>query len=254
MRATSFTRAMAAAPQNEHTLAPWRRSLDQAVTTGELYSRAVPITPVERCNDIGQVYGGPVVAVVDPNTYSAGDLFAAGFVDNQIGTLVSIGAATGGGGANVWLQAQVADALTGAGLPPDPLPAGIGYTIAVRRATRAGDAEGTAIEDLGVPGHRTYRMKKSDLVDGNRGLHNFCGRILAAAPRTRLRATVEGHQLDLDSDGLDRAEIRVDDRALGSHPLADDASTTVDLPPDWSLVEVTAYAGHRLSQRRLLHR
>lgn len=181
MRATSLTRAMAAAPQNQHTLAPWRRSLDQAVTTGELYSRAVPITAVERCNDIGQVYSGPVVAVVDPNTYSAGDLFAAGFVDNQVGTLVSVGTATGGGGANVWLHEQVVDALTGAGLPPDPLPAGISYTLAVRRATRAVDAEGTAIEDLGVSGHRTYQMRKDDLVDGNRGLHNLCGRILRAA-------------------------------------------------------------------------
>jgi hypothetical protein len=42
------------------------------------------------CNDIGQIYPGPVVAVVDANTYSAGNLFASGFVDNRIGNLASV--------------------------------------------------------------------------------------------------------------------------------------------------------------------
>jgi C-terminal processing protease CtpA/Prc len=55
-----------------------------------------------RCNDHGQVYGGTVIAVVDATTSSAGDLFAAGFADNEVGTIVSVGRARGAGGANVW--------------------------------------------------------------------------------------------------------------------------------------------------------
>ncbi len=80
--ATPLTRAMAGARQNRAELEPWRASLEDAVATGEPYSLPLPITAPERCNDIGQVYGGPVVAVVDANTYSAGDLFAAGFYNN----------------------------------------------------------------------------------------------------------------------------------------------------------------------------
>jgi hypothetical protein len=99
--ATPLTMAMANARQNSQDLEPWQASLDDAVATGEPYSQAVPITMPEHCNDIGQVYGGAVVAVVDPNTYSAGDLFAAGFYDNALGILVTVGEATGAGGANV---------------------------------------------------------------------------------------------------------------------------------------------------------
>jgi Peptidase family S41 len=51
--ATDLTRAMSDAPQNRRLLGPWRRSLDDARSTGDLYSQGVPITPVERCNDIG---------------------------------------------------------------------------------------------------------------------------------------------------------------------------------------------------------
>jgi hypothetical protein len=247
---------MARAGQNERRLDPWRASLDQAVATGELYSLTVPLTPVERCNDRGQVHGGPVVAVVDPTTYSAGDLFAAGFVDNTLGTLVSVGLATGGGGANVWTPADVDDALDGTGFAVPPLPEGIGYTLAVRRATRAGEAGGAAIEDLGIAGHRTYPMTRDDLVDDNHDLLAFCARLLADQPRTRLRAVLaaDGATVDLTSEGLDRLELRVDDEALGSQPLAD-GPTTITLPATWTTtVDLAAYGGPTLLQRRLLRR
>ena len=135
-----------------------------AVATGDVYSQRRAAHAARRgCNDIGQVYGGPVVAVVDANTYSAGDLFAAGFVDNGIGPLVTVGEATGAGGANVWEPAD------GAATPwwaptfeQQELPGGIGYT----RRGAAGDPrrrrrEGAAIEDVGVRGHRTLRHDQS---------------------------------------------------------------------------------------------
>ena len=109
---------MTDAPQNRRELGPWRRTLLEAIGTGEVYSQSVTITPFERCNDIGQVYGGPVVAVVDPTTYSAADLFAAGFADNGLGTVVSVGRATGAGGANVWRVDTLNSVL--AGTPHQP--------------------------------------------------------------------------------------------------------------------------------------
>ncbi|OFX19330.1 MAG: hypothetical protein A2V77_13175 [Anaeromyxobacter sp. RBG_16_69_14] len=105
--ATPLTRAMARSPFNRLELEPWLSSLETAIETGEPYSQPLPLTDPAWCNDIGQLYGGPVVCVVDPNTYSAGDLFAAGFVDNEIGPLVSVGEATGAGGANVWTHHDV---------------------------------------------------------------------------------------------------------------------------------------------------
>jgi hypothetical protein len=253
--ATPLTRAMAAAPQNAGDLEPWRQSLDDAVATGELYSKAVPMTPVDRCNDIGQVYGGPVVAVVDANTYSAGDLFAAGFVDNELGLLVTVGQATGAGGANVWMNDDVSDALLGTGFEQPQLPAGIGYSISVRRATRAAAADGMAIEDVGVRGHRTYAMSRRDLVDGNRDLLNFCGRLLAGQPRTQLTLTAagDGAGVEVATLDLDRLDLFVDDRPFSSQPIAD-GTTAVDLPEGWSTVEAAGWSDGIARQRRRLQR
>jgi hypothetical protein len=245
---------MAAAPQNEFALDAWRDSLDEAVATGEIYSKAVPITDPDACNDIGQVYGGPVVAVVDANTYSAGDLFAAGFVDTEIGTLVTVGDATGAGGANVWGPEIVNAALLGTRFEQPPLPAGIGYTISVRRATRAGAADGMAIEDLGVRGHRTYAMTERDLVEKNDDLLAFCGRLLKAERRTTLSAepnAVDG--LTVTTAGLDRLDLFVDDRPRDSREV-DDGTTDLELPAGWATAEVVGYSGGHLRQRRRLTR
>jgi hypothetical protein len=254
MLATPLTRAMADAEQNRNELAPWKQSLHDAVATGELYSRAAPITPPERCNDIGQVYGGPVVAVVDANTYSAGDLFAAGFYDNQVGLLVTVGEATGAGGANVWSPEHVADALLGTTFEQRSLPAGIGYTLSVRRATRAAGAEGQAIEDIGVRGHRVYPMTKRDLSSDNQDLHTFCGDLLAAQPHTFLEAGALGdHAIKVTSEGLDRLDITVDGRPFGSPPLQD-GTIEVEVPATWTEVELTALDGAQIRQRRRLQR
>lgn len=254
--ATPLTRAVVEAPQNEADLEPWRQSLRVAVATGELYSQAIPITPVEDANDIGQVYGGPVVAVVDANTYSAGDLFAAGFADNELGILVTVGEATGAGGANVWAPHHVEEALAGTPFQLAPLPAGIGYTVSIRRATRSGTADGLAIEDIGVRGHRSYAMTKRDLVDGNADLLAFCGKLLAARPRTVLRverAEAGNRELHVTTAGLDRLDVFVDERPRNSLALQDGQST-VEIPDGWQSVELAAYAQGQLRQRRRVER
>ncbi|HET9444446.1 MAG TPA: S41 family peptidase [Acidimicrobiales bacterium] len=252
--ASPLTRAMALAPQNEIALGPWRQSLLDAVATGEAYSQAVPMTPVERCNDLGQVYGGPVVAVVDANTYSAGDLFAAGFVDNELGLLVTVGEATGAGGANVWDTERVEEALAGSDHAPAPLPAGIGYTISVRRATRAGAFDGLTIEDVGVRGHRRYDMTRRDLVAGNADLIASCARLLADQPRSGLWVEPAGEAaLSVTGEGLDRLDVFVDGRPHGWWPLAGEP-VGVELPAGWTTAEVAGYRDDRLLQRRRVAR
>ena len=139
---------MARAVFNREELGPWAESLNSAESTGEPYSSHIPITSPEQCNDLGQRYGGPVVVVGDANTYSSGDLFAAGIVDNRIGPLVCIGDATGAGGANVWGR--------GSGGRPAAcnhaarIPGGLGFTMSIRRAVRSGATDGALIEDGGV--------------------------------------------------------------------------------------------------------
>jgi Peptidase family S41 len=175
--ASPLTRAMAASPFNRLELHQWAPSLEAAVASGELYSQPLPLTDPEWCNDVGRRYPGPVVAVVDANTYSSGDLFAAGFVDNQVGPLVCVGEGTGAGGANVWQHGQLRDALAGTAFGFGTPPGGVGFTLSIRRAVRSGPADGVPIEDLGVGGI-PYDMTRRDLLDGNRDLLEFCAGLL----------------------------------------------------------------------------
>ncbi|GAA1839910.1 hypothetical protein GCM10009836_18930 [Pseudonocardia ailaonensis] len=179
--ASPLTRAMARSDANQAECAEWLPSLEDAIATGELWAQPRPLTPVGWCNDRGRRYPGPAVAVVDPNTYSSGDLFAAGWVDNGIGPLVTVGQATGGGGANVWTAAQLRGALDGTGHDQGALPGGTSYTVAIRRAVRSGLGDGIPIEDLGVAGTpaTTYAMTARDLLHNNHDLLAFCGGLLA---------------------------------------------------------------------------
>jgi hypothetical protein len=175
--ATPLTRQMADSPFNRLELEAWSQSLQDAVSTGELYAQPLPLTDPSWCNDKGRKYPGPSVAVVDANTYSSGDLFAAGWVDHGIGPLVSVGQATGAGGANVWTSSQLRDALSGTDHQQPRMPAGTGFTIAFRRAIRSGTGDGIPIEDLGIPGI-PYQMTRNDLMNSNRDLLAFCTRLL----------------------------------------------------------------------------
>jgi hypothetical protein len=254
--ATSMTRAMAGLAQNQDELSHWRPSLDDAVVTGEPYSLAYPITDAGACNDIGQVYGGPVVAIVDPNTSSAGDLFAAGFVDNGIGPLISVGEATGAGGANVWMADDVTNALQGWAAAPGPLPGGVGYTLAVRRATRAGPSDGAAIEDVGVRGNASYAMTRRDLTGSNEDLLAFATTWVLGLPRTALsydEPVADGEPLVVRMGGVDRLDVAVDGSLQASRTITS-GPVRVELPTGWSEVDLRASAAGTLVQRRVLRR
>lgn len=210
-------------------LGPWFDSLDLATETGAAYSAAKPITPEEGANDIGQTYHGPVVLITDARVYSATDIFAAGFADHEIGTILGVDDNTGAGGANVWTHGLLA-ALLNEPPPPDPtspyvaLPNGANLRVAIRRCLRVGELSGTPVEDLGVRPHAMHQMTRADLLEGNVDLLNEAGALLAAMPKRRLGVTTSltGATLNvtLDVQGMDRVDLYVDDRPISSEDLA----------------------------------
>lgn len=250
LRATPITAALARAPFNRDELQPWANSLFSAEMTGEPYSSHIPITPLEQCNNIGQQYSGPVVVVVDANTYSSGDLFTAGIVDNRIGPVVCVGEATGAGGANVWDSEDIRAALSAAKIHLPPLPPGVSFTVAVRRAVRSNDAAGTLIEDAGIAG-QPYAMTRNDIFRDNCDLLAHCGELLAAQPRTRLSVSRRGRSLTVDTRGLDQIELYVDDRPTGI-PIELKGNGKHRLSASAGHLEVVGFSKGVIRQRRKL--
>jgi hypothetical protein len=166
---------------------------------------------------------------------------------------VCIGEATGAGGANVWDSDDLRVALHAAGRPLPQLPKGVRFTVAVRRAVRTGDAEGTLIEDVGVPGQR-YDMTRDDLFRGNHDLIERCYELLEAQPYTRLEVSKRRGVLTANTIGLDQLDLYV-----AGHPAAPPfavgsprATTRIPLPAGAREIEVVGFSGGVVRQRRRL--
>lgn len=243
--------------ENRSDIWPWLPSLTDAVRNGEMYSAPLPITIPSKCNLAGQVYGGPVILVADTNTYSSGDLFSAGFVDNGIGHMVCVGESTGAGGASIWTydeMRQFAGRKLSHGLPP--LPEGGSIQFSFMRATRVGPRLGALIEDVGVsvrPKER-YRMSRDDLLCGNRDLLAYCIGWLE-----RQRYTVmECHSgksrdtIEVITNGLDQLDVMLDHHRLESVRIKDGARHTVVKRPGTTRVEICGLKGGKLKQRRVI--
>jgi C-terminal processing protease CtpA/Prc len=157
-------------------LAAWRPSLERAVETGATFSAAFPITPPERCNDIGRRYPGAVVLITDARCYSTTDMFAAGFQDHAIGKILGVDDNTGAGGANVWTLDLLRQLVPGPVLRP--LPRGGNMRVAIRRTLRVGAQAGTEIEDLGVKPDATHTATPRDLQSSDVDLMEAAARLL----------------------------------------------------------------------------
>ena len=248
--ATPFTRAMASVPVLRDEIAPWSDSLHAAIRNGELYSQPLPITSTAECNDLGQHYGGPVVLVADSNTYSAGDLFSAGWVDNGVGPFLTVGEATGAGGANVWDYGDLRPDLVGTEAELPVLPNGIGLTFSFRRATRSGPSEGLPIEDVGIEG-APYAMTRDDLLFSNADLVAHCVEVLRAQPHTLLqvRHSRSRRTLTLTVEGMDCVDVTVDGRPMVAPDIAT-GEGVVAYPRGTRVVELTGSVGTVVRQRR----
>jgi cytosine/adenosine deaminase-related metal-dependent hydrolase len=237
-------------------LGGWIDSMQQAVTTGAVYSQALPITDTEAANRVGQTYQGPVVLITNALCYSATDMFAAGFRDHDIGTILGIDDNTGAGGANVWthdllrllMDADHPGETRFARNPFRELPGGAGMRVSVRRTMRVGDQDGTPLEDLGVTPDVRHYMTRDDVLHGNQDLLDTAGALLADAPVHRLRVEVEevaGGEVELTihAQNVDRVDVWIDGRPSASFDVTS-AVTTRRVRPSTSAPHVVEVRGH----------
>lgn len=212
------------------SLKSWLPSLERAFETGATFSAGYPITAPERCNDIGQRYYGRIVLVTDARCYSTTDIFAAGFQDHKIGTILGTDDNTGAGGANVWPLDLIREFFqSGQAEPPLlPLPQGAGMRVAIRRTLRVGDEAGTELEGLGVKPNEIHRLTREDMLNGNRDLIARAARLIAEqdakSPGIGFVVTVRragaSLQIDLDTRGVDYVDVLIDGRPRDTRDVA----------------------------------
>jgi hypothetical protein len=172
-------------------LSRWADSIGESVKTGATYSMGFPLQPQEWCNQIGQVYYGPVILVTDALSYSTTDIFAAGFQDHAIGEILGTSDNTGAGGANMWYYQDLIDALVDSPARArfKRLPRDTTFQLAMRRSVRVGAHEGRPLEELGItPDYRHY-MTRRDLMQENIDLVRHALQLLEKRPVYHLAVT-----------------------------------------------------------------
>ncbi len=249
--ATSGTLSLANA---DLSLAKWRGSLQQAVSTGALYSAGIPLSPEELINRIGQLYFGPVVLITDAYCYSACDMFAAGFQDHDIGTILGVDDRTGAGGANVLTHSALrADWTSG---PLQALPAGAGMRVSLRRTLRVGERAGEPIEDLGIVRDEEYNMTRDDLLQANTDLLDRAGEILAGGTPREFDVTLstQGQVMTVEISSLNISSVDVfsDGRPVRQSTSISDGNNSFDVinPGSGADVLIEGFAGGSLVSSR----
>jgi len=239
---------------------PWRRSMEQAMETGTPQSAAIPFFPAELFEAVPQSYFGPIVLITDARCYSAADIFAAGFQDNGIGTILGVDGNTGAGGGQVWKTADLLGSLPSAeDFPFRPLPGGAELTVVIRRLLRVGpDTAGTPLEDYGVVPHAQHVTTRADIMDNDADLMAAAAAELAKLKRRRfdveLHTAGEEPTVTFHVLGIDRADVVVDGRPrltvdLGGNP----APTVIPDTTTPNLIVVTGYdAGQPVALRRFI--
>jgi hypothetical protein len=214
----------------EQWLGEWAKPLATSLATGSGFSQGFPLTDPEQCNDIGQVYQGPVVLITDAFCYSTTDIFAAGFQDHGVGVILGCHDNTGAGGANVWGYGLLQEL----GVTPNPftqLPKGVDMRVAARRSTRVGRYLGVPLEDLGVVPDERHFMTRADLLNGNVDLIARAAELLTGLETQAL--TIEAvsappiTQVLVSAANVDRVDLHLEDRPLQS---IDITSSPVVLP------------------------
>ncbi|MFF0448909.1 S41 family peptidase [Streptomyces sp. NPDC004609] len=170
------TRAALALTRSNPGFRVWSSSIRAAVETGEPYSQGFPLTDPEAITAGLPRHAGPKVLITDALSYSAADIFAAGFQDNGLGPVLGTARRTGAGGANVWthelLRVWLPELLGG-------LPRGAGFRVALRRATRARGNVDVPLEDLGVQADELHLLTERDVTGRNQDLLAAAAALLA---------------------------------------------------------------------------
>jgi len=218
---------------DDFQLGPWKDSIDRSIETGTTFSTALPLTPVEACNSVGQTYQGPVVLVTSARCYSTTDFFTAGFRDHSIGPILGADDNTGAGGANVWEHDLLRQLFAGSKESPFVrLPKGAGMRVAIRRSLRVGLEAGTEVEDLGIKPDFRHKMTENDLLKGNVELIEHAGSLLAGLPVRALlgvtrQKSAQAFTLELTTKNIDRVDIAVNWRPQTSVNVSDGTAQVV---------------------------
>ena len=170
---------------------PWIEDAGESIAEGLQLTEGRPLTSKRSANDTGQIYQGPVALLIDAISYSATDIFSAGFQDHEIGEIIGVDQNTGGGGASRWWHQD--DLFERLEVLPDmplkPLPSGAVIAFASLRSTRAGLRAGQALEDVGVTRTVPYHLTKTDIMDWGSDLIHFACKRLAAKTAYKLEIT-----------------------------------------------------------------
>jgi hypothetical protein len=206
----------------------WLPSIEESTETGAQHSVALPATPDDWANEIGQIYHGPVVLITDALCYSSADIFAAGFQDHGLGIVLGVDARTGAGGATVVVHSKLAAAWPGG--PLSPLPHGADLTLALQRCLRVGERSGQPLEDLGVTPDVVRPLTKRDLLEDNMDLLEYAAGLLAGGRPRRLvvragSAGPDGLDLKVETRALTSLDLYVDGRPAGTVAVQDGAHT-----------------------------
>jgi Peptidase family S41 len=234
----------------------WKDSIQESIQTGAPMSQGFPLTSVDSCNNIGQQYWGPVVLVTDALVYSAADMFAAGFQDHEIGTILGVDTNTGAGGANVWTHSWLLQNLPGPDSPFQQPPKDATFRVAIRQTTRVGAHSGVLIEDLGVIPDQIHTMTKDDVLKGNVDLMNAAGHLLANMPVYTLKAKLlkgagTNVQVTATTKNLTRLDVFLNQRPQLSLDVTDgDSNFNFQSAAGPGMLELRGYKNDQLAISR----
>ncbi|MDR3524391.1 MAG: S41 family peptidase [Acetobacteraceae bacterium] len=168
-------------PNMAENLSRWIPSLARAQQTGSVWSNAYPMTDPNEIRNGERIYPGPVLLITSALSYSAADIFIAGFRDHHLGKILGVHANTGAGGANRWIYSDILSLLKGERLTvgrPSVLPGGADLRVAIRRAVRVAAGEGMELEESGIEPDEIHRLTRADLLEGDVDLIAHAVRIL----------------------------------------------------------------------------
>ncbi len=220
----------------QRTIGPWIDDYPSWSRSLQWVSSGHSITDEDEANSTGRVYQGPSVLLIDALSYSAADIFAAGYQDHRIGRVIGVDPGSGGGGGNVWYHRDVVRFLpSSVDLPLTELPGEVGMSVAMRRACRRGPVQ--ELEDVGVRPDFVYKPESAaEAVDGFEKLVNlacsfaFDRREFRIAVKARGFRNAEQSFLVLETLNVDRVDVYdVFGRQIASVPARNGKETTIEI-------------------------
>lgn len=168
----------------------WADSIRTRAAEGLLYSAALPFSkrrnliPPDTASTNGSI---PKLLIVDNNTASAAEVFAAGFADNELGEILGTHPTTAGACSHgIRLNKLLMEFVNGGGYPYD-VESTIGrIKLSMCRLVRSGISAGEIIEGNGVRADVIVPLTINDVMNNNQDLlETAITRLLSAPVRPR---------------------------------------------------------------------